>query len=219
MGYCQVVKALVFDINIQRFESFYPKILKMNKYYYKLIGKHKLINFWSFSGNEVKTICEVNYKFIFCFYKKIALFDFSLFISTTKKFFPIFYSISKNNGKFLFVGTKYIFSQSIYKERSRFINKLKNLDAGIFTNFSSEYFKFFKTLGLKKNFSLVIFFKVIKDNFLLLESKKQKIPVIGLISGDLNSCLIDYPIFLNSFYFYNIYIFSRFLFKYILKLI
>jgi len=117
------------------------------------------------------------------------------------------------------VGTKYIFSQSIYKERSRFINKLKNLDAGIFTNFSSEYFKFFKTLGLKKNFSLVIFFKVIKDNFLLLESKKQKIPVIGLINGDLNSCLIDYPIFLNSFYFYNIYIFSRFLFKYILKLI
>jgi hypothetical protein len=31
--------------------------------------------------------------------------------------------------------------------------------------------------------------------------------------------LIDYPIFLNSFYFHNVYFFSRLVFKYILKLL
>ena len=149
----------------------------------------------------------------------MVLFDFSLFSLTIKKLFPIFYSTAINKGKFLFVGSKYIYSQSLYLQRSSFINKLTFLDAGIFTNFSSHYFKFFKNLKLEKNFSIIIFFKVVKDNFLLIESRKKKIPIIGLISGDFNSCLVDYPIFLNSFYFYNTYIFSRFLFRYILKAI
>jgi len=183
----------------------------------KLIKKNKLKIFWSFSGNDLNHIFPLNYKFIFCFYKFFFLIDFTLLILIIKKIFPIFLSIALNKGKFLFVGTKYVYSQSICK--NSFISKLENLDAGILTNFSVKGFNHFENLKLYKNVSIILFFYILKNDYLLLESKRKDIPTIGLVNSFTNISLIDYPIFLNSSYFYNTYIFSRFFFKYILALI
>lgn len=54
---------------------------------------------------------------------------------------------------------------------------------------------------------------------MIFDVKKVNIPIIGLIDGIQNSSSIEYPIFLNVFYFYNIYILSRFFFKYLVQLL
>jgi hypothetical protein len=90
---------------------------------------------------------------------------------------------------------------------------------GAFTNFITQGFNFFSNEKLNKNPSMVFFFNLSTNDFLLLEAKKKNIPSIGLVNANNNSCLVDYPIFLNSFYFYNVYFFSRFFFKFILRLL
>ena len=159
----------------------------------------------------------INYKFIFCFYKNKIFFDFNTCISNLKKIFPLFNSIFYNNGKFLFIGTSYIYSNSIYKTNS--IAELNNRNMGVLTKFSLCGYKCFNSLLLNKKPAIVLFFHTMENYFLVMESKKKNLPTVGLINRYTNSCLIDYPIFLNSFYFYNIYIFSRFFFKYITKLL
>jgi len=90
---------------------------------------------------------------------------------------------------------------------------------GTFTNFITQGFKFFSNEKLNKNPSIIFFFNISTNDFLLLEAKKKNIPSISLVNANNNSCLIDYPIFLNSFYFYNVYFFSRLVFKLILRLL
>jgi ribosomal protein S2 len=189
----------------------------MSKYYNRLIKKTKLLNFWTFSGIKLKNIFLLNYGFLFCFYKKNVFFEYTNCISIVKTIFPILHSIIDNNAKILFAGTKYFYTQSFLSVKSKFVSKLTEVKMGSFTNFVIEGFKFFhKTL--KKNSSLIFFFNLSKNDFLLTESKKKKIPSIGLLNANNNCSLVDYPIFFNSFYFHNVYFFSRLIFKYILRL-
>jgi ribosomal protein S2 len=190
----------------------------MSKYYNRLIKKTKLLNFWTFSGIELKNIFILNYRFIFCFYKKNVFFEYNNCVSAVKAIFPILHSIVDNKSKILFAGTKYFYTQSFFPLKSKFISKLIDTKVGSFTNFVIEGFKFFNK-NLKKNSSLIFFFNLSTNDFLLVESKKKKIPSIGLLNAS-NSCsMIDYPIFFNSFYFHNVYFFSRLVFKYILRLL
>jgi len=115
------------------------------------------------------------------------------------------------------VGTSYVYSHSIYKTDS--IGEIKDRNVGVLTNFFLKGYKTINFLTLNKIPSIILFFHVAESNFLVLESKKNYIPTVGLVNNYNNTCLIDYPIFLNSFYFYNIYIFSRFFFKYIGQLL
>ena len=48
---------------------------------------------------------------------------------------------------------------------------------------------------------------------LLVESKKKSIPSIGLITAYDNSNLIEYPIFVNRFFFHSVYFFVHLFFK------
>jgi ribosomal protein S2 len=215
LGYCQVVKALVFDINIQRFESFYSNV---SRYYNKLIVKKKLLNFWTFSGMALKSTFFNNYKFILCFYKKNIFFEHAKCVSTIKAIFPILYSIISNKAKILFAGTNFLYAQSFLTLKTKFISKLTVGNIGSFSNFVIEGFKFFNK-QVHKNASLIIFFNVSMNTFLLLESKKIKIPSFGLVTASDNSSFLDYPIFINSFHFHNVYFFSRLVFKYILRVL
>jgi ribosomal protein S2 len=187
----------------------------MNSYKIKLLDRTKLINFWSFSGNDLKKNFPKNNKFIFYFYKNKNLFDFNVFILTIKKIFPVLNSIFLNKGKFLFAGTTQAYCHNINK--NNFVSDTKDTTVGILTNFSLKGYKNIKLLNLKKIPSIV-FLLHSEKNFLFLESKNRCIPVVGLVDSS-STTLIEYPIFLNSFYFYNIYIFSRFFFKYITRLI
>jgi len=191
----------------------------MCNYYNKLIKKTKLLNFWTFSGIELKNIFLFNYKFIVCFYKKNVLFEYNNCISIVKNVFPILHSMVNNKAKILFAGTQRFYAQSFFSQKTKSISKLIEGKVGGFTNFIIEGFKFFNDIKLKKNSSLIIFFNLSVNNFLLVESKKKKILSIGLVNATNNSNLIDYPIFLNSFYFHNVYFFSRLIFKYILRLL
>lgn len=196
-----------------------PFAPRMNKYYDKLIKKTKLLNFWTFSGTELKSVFLLNYKFIFCFYKKNVFFEYTNCVSSIKKIFPILHSTINNKSNILFVGTKCFYAQFFLSLKSKLISQLIEGKIGTFTNFIIEGFKFFNGTKLKKNPSLIIFFNISINDFLLVEAKKKNIPSVGLVSASNNSGLIDYPIFLNSFYFHNVYFFSRLVFKYILKLI
>lgn len=207
---------MVFDINSKGSNPFTPK---MSKYYAKLLKKKTLLNFWTFSGTELKSVFLLNYKFIFCFYKKNVFFDYSHCVSVVRSIFPILHSTVDNKAKVLFVGTNCFYSQSFFLSKNKFISNLIEGKMGIFTNFVNEGFKFFLSSKLKKNPSLVFFFTVSINDFLLLESKKKNIPNIALTNTSNNCNLIDYPIFLNSFYFHNVYFFSRLVFKYILRLL
>lgn len=196
-----------------------PFTPKMNNYYNRLINKNHLKSFWCFSGNSFKNVLPTNYKFIFCFYKKTIFFDLIFLISIIRKIAPIFNSIVDNKGEFLFVGTKSIYCQTVYRNKVNFITELLECNVGIFTNFKLNGFKSFKNFKVFKNPSIILFYKILDSNFLLIEAKKRNIPIVGLLESNSKSNLIDYPIFLNSFYFYNIYIFSRFFLNYIIKLI
>ena len=196
-----------------------PFTPKINKYYNKLIVKKKLLNFWTFSGIELKKIFLFNYKFIFCFYKKRnTFFEYNTCISIIKKIFPLFHSIVNNQANILFIGSHSFYMQSFFFGESNYISKLMEEKLGSFTNFFIEGFNFFKNKKLKKNASIIFFFSFSND-FLILESNKKRIPSIGLINVNNSISLLDYPIFLNSFYFYNVYFFSRLIFKYILRLL
>lgn len=191
----------------------------MNKYYNKLIKKTKLLNFWTFSGVSLKNTFILNYKFIFCLYQKSSFFEQNNCVAVFKTIFPILHSIVDNKANILFVGTKCFYAQSFYALKSRFVSKLLEAKMGAFTNFITQGFNFFSNEKLNKNPSMVFFFNLSTNDFLLLEAKKKNIPSIGLVNANNNSCLVDYPIFLNSFYFYNVYFFSRFFFKFILRLL
>lgn len=84
---------------------------------------------------------------------------------------------------------------------------------GIFSNFSRISDFCFKKLNFNKNPSVLVFFFFKEKDYLILEAKKKKIPTVGLIEQKINSSIVDYPIFLNSNYFYVNYFFSKFLFK------
>jgi len=191
----------------------------MNKYYKQLIQKNKLINFGCFSGNAVKDVVSFNYQFIFCFYKQNIFFNFDKFLSVIKKIFPIFNSVVDNKGKFLFIGSKHMYSQIVLKNKIVFFNEALEMNVGTFTNFQLTGFKSIKNFKILKKPSIILFFQDLKSDFLILEAKKNNIPIIATVLDTYNIGNLDYPILLNCSYFYNIYILSRFFFKYILKLI
>jgi ribosomal protein S2 len=117
-------------------------------------------------------------------------------------------------GKVLFVATKWLYSRIIY-DRS-YLSLPKELiyrKPGVFSNFSYLSDIFFEDLDFNKNPSVLVFFRIKDKDYLVLEAKKKKIPIVGLISSKTNSLMVDYPIFINSEHFHATYFFSRFLFK------
>jgi ribosomal protein S2 len=173
----------------------------MNNYNTKLVIRINIIKFWSFSGTSVKNKFPIHYKFVFSSYKKNNLFDFNIFMLNFKKVFPIISSIFLKKGNCLFIGTDLVYN-------TKYTNSVSNNAVGILTNYSLNGYKIF-TAGLKKLPSTILFFNTKEKNSLLLESKILCIPTVGFVNSFSNITLIDYPLFINAFYFYNIYTISR----------
>lgn len=132
-----------------------------------------------------------------------------------KKILPLFLKISLRNGKFLFITTKWLYSKTVYNKSEAFIENsmCQKLNNVVFSNFSFYSFKFITKLSFKSNPVVLVFFSIIKNDFLILSAKKKDLPIIGLTSLRLNTSLIDYPLVINSQYFHSIYFFSKLLFK------
>jgi hypothetical protein len=64
----------------------------------------------------------------------------------------------------------------------------------------------------KLNPRVIIFLDSASINSLIIESKHKKIPSIGLTTST-NSTLIEYPVFVNTAYFYTVYFFTKFFIK------
>lgn len=163
---------------------------------------------------------KINYKYVFSFFKNNVLFNFQKLNLIFKKLVPLFNSIIECSGKFLFIGKESLYLQTIScVNKIDNCNKFEDLKTGVLTNYLSIRIKNFIDFFWNKNPSIIIIFNPEVKNFLLCEAKKVNIPIIGLVDGNQNSSSIEYPIFLNVFYFYNIYILSRFFFKYLIQLL
>jgi len=71
-------------------------------------------------------------------------------------------------------------------------------------------------LDYKINPCFLFLFYATENYSIVIEGKKKGIILISLSDSEINSNLIDYPIFLNSLYFYSIYFFNLFLLRLIL---
>lgn len=108
----------------------------------------------------------------------------------------------------MFVATKYIYSKQVAKkDYTQTVKKLFLKNSNILSNF---YFQD-RNLHFKK--MILVFLYIKKNDRLLFEAKQQHMPTIALTNLKQSSNLIDYPIVVNSSYFYNIYFFSRLFFR------
>jgi len=137
-----------------------------------------------------------------------------LLYSSLQSIIPLLTNIYRSGGDCLFIATKYIYSKSLgqtpYKS---LIKKLLSKDSGILGNPSFTSIQYFSRKNIVSNKKILIFFYLKGNNKLLVESKQKAIPTVGLVNLSQNSVLIDYPIMVNSKYFYNVYFFSKFFFR------
>lgn len=186
-------------------------------YYKKIISRKKLIKFWLFYSGDLKNTFKTNYQFLTVFYNKGSFLDFKNLSFSIKKLLPLFLDIVKNKEQFLFSSTSGLYSKSMTSNTyTSFVRDLNTPNkGGLFTNFASISFQLFTKF--KFNPSILILFYFNDPDFLIFEAKKKKIPLIGLIQSKNNSKLLEYPIIMNGAFFFNIYFFSKLLFKLILS--
>ena len=182
----------------------------------KLIQHYKLIKFWTFFGNNSKIIFKLNFKDLNCFYKFNCFLEFKYFFLNFKKIIPLFINIAKINNNLLFIFNKSLYSQTFLSKSCSNLKYIKHQKLGLFTNFSTIIYNNLFFLNIKTIPCFLISFFLNTNNLLLIESKKKKIPSIGLITPITNSNLIEYPIFFNSYTFYSIFFFNKFLLIFLL---
>jgi ribosomal protein S2 len=188
----------------------------MTKYYKKLMSRTKLLNFWVFSGNDIKTVFHNNYKLLNVVYNQKAILDFDSLILGIKKVLPIFKYLCGTLANILFVSSNSIYTQTVRTNNTSNLGKqLTEWKVGVLSNFSLQGFRLFKHLKLNVPPEAIVFLSFQDNDLLLLESKKKNLPTIGLIDDNFNSYLMDYPINLSPLYFYNVYFFSKFFFRYL----
>lgn len=182
--------------------------------YKALILRVKLKKIWILF-NSLGSIYKFNYKFVNTFYLGSCFINYKMLLSNIKKILPLFLKMSLRNGKFLFITTKWLYSKTVCKKNTFFIenSKRQQLNNVVFSNFSFYSFRFITKLSFKFNPVILIFFSIIKNDFLILGAKKKDLPIVGLVPLKLNTFLVDYPLIINSEYFHSSYFFSKFLFK------
>lgn len=143
--------------------------------------------------------------------------NFKKLIFSLKNILPLFLYRLKRKGKVMFITGNELYSKTVYNlSYLSSIKELVDCKLGIFSNFFRLRTTFFKKLDFNSFPAILVFFCFEKKDSLLLEAKKKKIPIVGLVASKENSSLVDYPVFLNSEYFHSIYFFSRFLFRLII---
>lgn len=188
----------------------------MTRYYQKLISRTLLLNFWVFSGSDIKAVFQNNYRLLSLVYNQQSVVDFDNLIFGIKKVLPVFNYLCGTLANILFVSSNYMYTQTITTENKHSLGKaLSEWKVGILSNFSLQGFHLFKNLQVASLPSIVFFLNFQNNSLLLLESKKKNLPTIGLVDETSNSHLIDYSINLSPLYFYNVYFFSKFFFRHL----
>ncbi len=186
-------------------------------YYNQIIKRGKLIKYWIFFGGDLRITFKYNYNYFSVLYLANVFININKLIFSIKNVLPLLFNISNAKGKIIFVATKWLYSKIIYHRF--YLSLIKDLvyrKPGVFSNISYLKDQFFNKLDFNKIPTILIFFYFNDKDYLLHEAKKKKIPIVGLVSSKNTVTLVDYPIFVNTDYFYVSYFFSKFLFKLIL---
>lgn len=185
-------------------------------YYKKLVKQKKLVQLWINVKNNIKNIFEINYQMLTFLYRNNCFLDYKRLIFEIKNILPLITSLSSSGSVFFYIFSDSFYNQSIGIKYHSFINKLQNKNLGVFTNFSSINGKLANILDYKVIPCFIFIFYVMENDLLLIESKKKNIISICFINNNLSSALIDYPLFLNSLYFYSVYLFNKLFMRLIL---
>jgi len=188
-------------------------------YYSKIIKRNKLIKLWILLGGQFIYTFRSNYKMLSSLYDQNCFLNINSLYFSIKSILPIFLNIYKFKSNCLFIATRYIYSKIVTTNKNNSIIKiLLEKNSGIINNPSFYNFKSNKYQKIAYNSSILVFFYAKENNKLIIEGKKKNIPIIGLINSTNNSAYIDYPITVNTNYFYTIYFFSKLFFRYIYSL-
>lgn len=199
-------------------KQFYEKKEKKIKNKY-LNNKNKLfknlLNSNSHFGVELKDLNSKSLNYVYGKRNNQVILDLNYTIHSLKRSFTLVYKLLKNKKKILIIcndlKTQFLkkeLTNSTIEKQIIFINK--KWSGGSITNSL--------LLGNSlKNVSLIISFNDTKDELLIKEALKTKIPLISVSNVNINSNLINYPILINHNNIKSLF-FLVFLFKNSLKI-
>lgn len=183
-------------------------------YYKKLLKKTILKKYWVFFCGKTLGVFKINYMFLNAVYSSRFIIDIRLLIFSIKRLIPCVASIIKTKNDFLFIGTRFLYSKTI-SNYNFLTHQLTSGNPGIFSNFSITSFYTMNNIALKVLPKAIFFFNLEKNDYLLKEAKNKNIPIISLVSSKNNGALIDYPIIVDTCYFYTFYFFNLFFFRFL----
>lgn len=157
---------------------------------------------------------KINYMFFNSLYSVNCFTDINYLLLSIKRVIPLLVSILKTKTDLLFIGTRFLYSKTMSK-KIFLTHQLTIRNPGIFSNFSITSFYTMYKIALKNLPKILFFFFLNEHDSLLKEAKIKNIPTVALVGSKDNSILIDYPIMIDSAYFYTIYFFSLFYFRFL----
>jgi len=173
-----------------------------------IVKKKRLLKYWVFFCNPGISFLKINYCFIhflhwnytFCNFKRVSI--------TLKTILTLVCNLVEPTKLFLFIASHSLYSMVVEHAKLNLIQRAN----GVFSNFFISRSK--KRVNRFVSFpSLVFFFSSQKDSTVLIDCKRKQILCFGFISNQINSKLIDYPIYFTSEYFFMQFLFINFFFK------
>jgi len=146
-------------------------------------------------------------------YSKNSFTDIFSLISSIKRVFAFLIGGVKKKDSLLVIGSDFLYSKTLYQANIT-VHNLINRNPGIFSNFSIVSLYTIEKLALKFLPKIILCINL-ETNFLLLqEAKNKNIPIIGTLSINVNSKLIDFPIIVDALVFHTTFFFSIFFFRF-----
>jgi hypothetical protein len=182
-------------------------------YYKKLLMRKKLVKYWLFFNGSLGRVFKSSYMFFGITNKNSCFLNLSFLIGGIKKLTPLFLMLSKTGGNVCFVTVDYMYGMVV--ATSMFTKQLIFAREGVFTNFAARSYALFHSLDFLLNPAVVIFLNQKRTCGLLYETRIKNIPTVALVVPGFNIGFVEYPIFVNSVYFYTVYFFTRFFYKFL----
>jgi hypothetical protein len=126
---------------------------------------------------------------------------------------PFLIALLQKNDSILFIGAQFAYARGL--DKVRFLaHILGSRKPGIFSNFCLTKMFTVENVSLRFMPKIAFFFSLNEISLVMLrEAKTKNIPAIALVGASDSTCLIDYPVLLDSKYFYNTFFFISFLFS------
>jgi len=135
--------------------------------------------------------------------------SFKLLIINIQKLYAILNSLVVYN--YVILGSRNIYAKSVFKSNA-LVNFYKR---GKYSGFLSNFCMVLKEYCVYSNFLLefrpdiLISLALQKNISFLAESKQNRVPIVGVCNFKKSVLLFDYPLVVNTKFFYSVYYFSK----------